>query len=208
MLAFAGCSSQSKSREIAPTNGTATITEEHDTTGEYATSEDHQTTETTTTLGPAEVEYDFGETHEHEHWRITVTNFELMTTFQTDDGGTYDMPNGEKLGIVTVEVTNQSSEEEVWAGMPFAVIVHGNGYEDKQGFKHPKFTGYVVMDDLKSIEHGYQYSPDGYSVDAGETVTFRALFVLPADITRGELSVSFDGESSDGTTYPARWMLN
>lgn len=166
------------------------------------------TTDETTTLGPAETTYDLGTAHSHDQWSIAVTGFELTTAFRIDGGGTYEMPDGKQLGIATVEVENRASEEEVWAGMPFAVIFRGRVHEDKRGFKHPEFSGYVSLDDLERIEHSYQYSPEAYPVNFGKTVTLWALFLLSSDASRDELTVGFDSATDDGATYPVRWTVN
>jgi hypothetical protein len=209
VFAFAGCANnqeQNKTSEQSPTTGNSETTTVDGAIGESTTAE--TTAGTTTTVRPAEEEYELGEPYVYEQWKIAVTDLELMTAFQTDDGGTYDAPDGTKLAITTVELTNQSSEGQTWAGMPFALVFKGRIYEDKRGFKHPQFSGHVAMNDLKSIEHARQYAPESYPVDSGESILLWALFLIPEDATLDRTSVGFDGEPNEGTAYPVRWVPN
>jgi len=117
------------------------------------------------------------------------------------------VPGGSQLGIATVHVTNQSSKRSTWTVEPFAAIADGRAYEHLYRFDHPAFDSKVYMTDLKRIKTSRQWGTEAYPVDAGQTVTVWELFVLPADVTRDELSVGFNPNSNDGPPYPVRWRL-
>lgn len=160
---------------------------------------------TTTGLSEPEIEYSLGETHTHQEWEITVTDFKLRDTFRTDAGTKYSAPPEKKLSITTVEISNQSSKRRSWAGMPFAVIFEGRIYQDRRGFKHPEFDGYVSMDDIESIKHARQYAPEMYPLASGETAKIWGLFLVPSQASKDVSSIGFDGSADDGILYPIRW---
>lgn len=194
--------------ETTETAETTEATETTETTETTKTTEATETPEETTTVGPAETQYDLGTTHVNTEWEFSVAEFEVTKQFQTNDGESYEMPEGEKLGIATIEAENQGSVTRGWSGMLFAVIFKGRAYEKQRDFSHPAFSDGVVMDELKGIETARQYQTSAYPVDPGETVTTWELFVLPADATREQVTVGFDDGASDGLAYPIRWIPN
>lgn len=192
--ALAGCNGIIDWREQSPT--------------EDPTTEVQPTTSATTTIGPAETRYSLGTAHDHAGWKFAVVDVELTDQFETDDGETYEMPDGETLGIATITVENLESTKRGWSGVPLAMIYNGSAYQEQLGFHHPAFSNRVNMDELKRIEHSLQYSTSAYPVEPGETVTTWELFILPEVATRDEVSVGFDGTTESGTTYPIRWLPN
>lgn len=203
-VALTGCISEINSGVPSTTTADGTTT----ATTEETTTEARETTDTATTVGLAETQYDLGTAHSYNQWKFAVVNFELTKQFRIDDGESYEMPEGKKLGIATIKVENQASEKRGWSGVPLAVIFDARAYEKQRGFNHPAFSDYVTMDELKGIETARQYAPSAYPIEPGKTVTTWELFILPADTTREAMSVGFDGAPNDRTTYPVRWTLN
>lgn len=201
VVALAGCTG-----ERNPTG--ASTTDETTTTGATTFETTATTVETTTTVGPAETEYELGTFHEHTEWKFAVVGFELTKRFQTDDGESYEMPDGQKVGIATIDVKNQASEKRGWSGVPLAVIFDGSAYEKQRGFDHPAFSDSVPMDELKRVETARQYAPSAYPVEPDETITTWELFALPEGAIRDEISAGFDGAPDDDAAYPVRWTLN
>lgn len=207
-VALAGCIAEINSGEPATTKADEATTDAHTTTTAEETTEARETTNTTTTVGPAETQYDLGTAHDHAEWRFAVVEFELTKQFQTDDGESYEMSDGTKLGIGTIEVENRTSEKRGWSGVPLAAIFDGRAYEKQRGFDHPAFSDSVPMDELKRVETARQYAPSAYPVEPGETVTTWELFTLPEGAIRDEISAGFDGAPDDDAAYPVRWTLN
>jgi len=186
---------------------TPTTTRAAPSSARNATTSGSTTTIQGTTVGSGESQYALGEPYGLAYWEFAVAAFDLTTTFRTNDGGTYEMPAGSQLGIATVRVTNQSSDRHAWSVLPFAAIADGTAYEHRYRFEHPAFDSRVDVSDLKRVRTARQWGTEGYPVRAGRTVTVWEVFVLPAAVTRGELSVGCNPDSNRGPPYPVRWTL-
>lgn len=163
---------------------------------------------TSTTINKSDsTQYEIGTSHTHEHWKLVPTNFKLTRRFRTDDGESHNMPDDKKLGVVEVKVRNQTSEKQIWVGMPFAIIFARRIYENQQGFEHPNFDYPVTMDKLERVEHMRQFAPQAYPVSPNEIVTLWGLSIVPAETVREQVTIGFDGTPNKGAEYPVRWAL-
>lgn len=207
-LVLAGCSSDGDPTTETPPPQTRTATETLIPT-ETHTEEPTPTETPTQTEPPTETatpypsrRYQFGEWHDMDEWRITISEMELLTSFVTDDGEQYDMPDDEQLLIATVTVENLEYDHSLFADR-FMALTGEQAYKDRPAFLHPELDS-VSFRDLEQVDHQRQFGHKGVHIEVGERDDYWAVFVIPREIERSDLEIASNAGERDG--YPIRWI--
>lgn len=213
-LALAGCSGERERRETtgasrtappttAPPEPTTSTPTTNEPTSSAPATDESTADEPATPLPPTEQRYPFGGWHVDEPWKLTVAEMELSTTFRTDDGETYEMPDGEQLLVVTARVENVGTRRHGYTGA-LDGLIDGRVYEDDYSFEHPDYEHGIGLDELAQVEHVARYRPHAHQVEPGDIVSSWLAWTVPRDVTQETVRIGYDPDN-DGS-YPIRWL--
>lgn len=164
------------------------------------------TSTASTTVATVATQYQFGEWHTDDDWKVTVQDIELSTTITTEDGSTHSMPTDEQLLIVTVRVKNVGSGTDEFSTHWFTALVGDTPYSEQLSISNEEAGWSIPRDDIEQVEHSRQWMASGYPVEPGETVTAWSVFQIPRNVTRQELSIGYNWNRESDGPYPVRWI--
>lgn len=139
-------------------------------------------------------------------YRLTVTEVELLTTLELDDGTTHELPEDRQVALTTYLVENHSEDSIRWTGPGlWAYVVAPCSVYDVEGGFYPDQRGTSLgITDLRQVEHFLQDRSHGAGVAAGERRRFWHSTVLPRDVVLADVEVGFRRELSG--PLPVRWV--
>lgn len=202
-LVLAGCSSTVED-DSSDRSGTVSVSTVKLTT---TSSTEPRETRPATITGKTK-QYTIGQWHTDRKgdWRTTVERAELLTSFETDEGKTYQMPTDEQLLVASISLENSSTSAQTYAGGLFDALVRGSVYEDTAWFSHPSRDSAVQIDELANVGKVTRYYSEGRSIGPGEEIQTWLVFVLPRNVSRQDIEIRYKGSEDDSS--PARWRLD
>ncbi len=136
-------------------------------------------------------------------WRVAVTDVQLLTTLELDDGTTEEPPDDEQLALATVAVENRTDEGTVWSvGNNWGFVAAScdlyepqvDVYDDRRDLNVKR---------LRQVDHQKQWTPDGYRLAAGERGRAWYAALVPRDVTLSDVEVGFRW---DDEAFRVRWV--